>query len=334
LIVNDREAQVDPLVELDGQQLALLDVLRRSGDWSASFSELRDAGIEFPASIVEELELIGLPLERRAVRRGALSSPGVRLRPVTVATPLPYAPPPDVTDRLEAPPPSAPAARIRVPPLADLRSVGARSVVLVVAAVLALVVALAASAPSDRRSASGRRHPSRAVANRAATAVHALAAPRPRAAPRKRAVARPSPVRPTPPERPGGALASELQASGHALLESGHGGTAAARLSEALKATGERVSDCVEPASEACLTYAYALYDLGRALALEGRPAQAASVLEQRLRIDNQREVVATALEHVHAATGAPSPQRSAGRAHTGTGPSGPSRAGGVQAPA
>jgi hypothetical protein len=330
LIVNDREAHVDPLVELDGQQLALLEVLRRSGDWSASFSELRDAGIEFPASIVEELELIGLPLERRAVRRGALSSPGVRLRPVTVATSMPCAPPPDVADLLEAPPPSAPSVRIRVRP-----RIGTRPVVLVVAAVLALVVALvvalAASAPTDRRSASGRRHPSRAVANRAATAVHPLAAPRPRAAPRKRAVARPSPVRPTAPERPPGALASELQASGHALLESGHGGTAAARLSEALKATGERVSDCVEPASEACLTYAYALYDLGRALALEGRPAQAASVLEERLRIDNQREVVATALEHVHAATGAPPPQRPAGRAHTGRGPS---LAGGVQAPA
>jgi len=315
LILNGREAQVDPLVELDGQQLALLEVLRRSGSWSASFAELRDAGIEFPASIVEELELIGLPLERRAVRRGALSSPGVRLRRVTIATP-PHAPP----DRVEPAPPSAPAHRLAMRP-----RIGGRAASLLLAGVLALAIALAASAPSR-----GRPHASRAVASR--TAGHARAAnrARPAHASRKRAAPRPSPAQSALPERAPPALAAELQASGHALLESGHGGTAAARLSAALRATGEHVSDCIEPASTACLTYAYALYDLGRALALEGRNAQAASVLEQRLRIDNQREAVASMLDHLHSTTSAPAQHRPAGRAH----PEGPSPAGGVQAPA
>ncbi|HEX4563077.1 MAG TPA: hypothetical protein VH115_01380, partial [Solirubrobacteraceae bacterium] len=69
----------DPRVELDAQQVALLDVLRRSGDQQASFAELRAAGVEFPASIAEELELLGLPLERCSLRSGGSSSPGVRL---------------------------------------------------------------------------------------------------------------------------------------------------------------------------------------------------------------------------------------------------------------
>jgi serine/threonine-protein kinase len=45
------------------------------------------------------------------------------------------------------------------------------------------------------------------------------------------------------------------------------------------------------------LTYAYALYDLGHALRLAGRPADAIPVLEQRMKIDNQRDVVKAELE-------------------------------------
>ena len=45
------------------------------------------------------------------------------------------------------------------------------------------------------------------------------------------------------------------------------------------------------------LTYAYALYDLGHALRLAGRPAEAIPVLEQRMKIDNQREVVQAELK-------------------------------------
>jgi serine/threonine-protein kinase len=45
------------------------------------------------------------------------------------------------------------------------------------------------------------------------------------------------------------------------------------------------------------LTYAYALYDLGHALRLAGRPAEAVPILEQRLKINNQRGVVKQELE-------------------------------------
>ena len=45
------------------------------------------------------------------------------------------------------------------------------------------------------------------------------------------------------------------------------------------------------------LTYAYALYDLGHALRLAGRPDEAIPVLQQRMKINNQRDVVKAELE-------------------------------------
>jgi serine/threonine-protein kinase len=50
------------------------------------------------------------------------------------------------------------------------------------------------------------------------------------------------------------------------------------------------------PSGSSDLTYAYALYNLGRSLRLAGRPAEAIPVLERRLQIDNQRETVAREL--------------------------------------
>jgi tetratricopeptide (TPR) repeat protein len=45
------------------------------------------------------------------------------------------------------------------------------------------------------------------------------------------------------------------------------------------------------------LTYAYALFDLGHALRVSGHPDQAIPILEQRLKINNQRGVVKQELE-------------------------------------
>jgi tetratricopeptide (TPR) repeat protein len=45
------------------------------------------------------------------------------------------------------------------------------------------------------------------------------------------------------------------------------------------------------------LTYAYALYDLGHALRQAGRPQEAIPVLQQRMTIDNQRDVVKAELK-------------------------------------
>ena len=53
----------------------------------------------------------------------------------------------------------------------------------------------------------------------------------------------------------------------------------------------------VAQADKGSLTYAYALYDLGHALRLAGRPQEAIPILEQRMKINNQRGVVKQELE-------------------------------------
>jgi hypothetical protein len=63
-----------------------------------------------------------------------------------------------------------------------------------------------------------------------------------------------------------------------------------------MQATGEDVARCAQPVGDSCLVYAYALYDLGRALLLEGQPREATVVLQHRLRIANQQAVVASEL--------------------------------------
>jgi hypothetical protein len=49
---------------LDAQQAMLIGALRRAGGRAVSYAELRDAGIELPATVVSELELAGAPIER------------------------------------------------------------------------------------------------------------------------------------------------------------------------------------------------------------------------------------------------------------------------------
>jgi len=93
------------------------------------------------------------------------------------------------------------------------------------------------------------------------------------------------------------ALATDLEAHGHALLQNGRYGPAIRVLRRALAATGEQAQACLEPSGDNCLTYAYALYDLGRALRLSGNSAAAVPILEARLQIDNQRSTVASELQ-------------------------------------
>jgi tetratricopeptide (TPR) repeat protein len=91
--------------------------------------------------------------------------------------------------------------------------------------------------------------------------------------------------------------AEALEAKGHQLLAEGNYSSAIQRLSAAIGASGQSLTTCTEPASEACLTFAYALYDLGRALRLQGHDSEAVAVLSERLRIDNQRPTVEHELE-------------------------------------
>ena len=61
----------------------------------------------------------------------------------------------------------------------------------------------------------------------------------------------------------------------------------------------------VAAAAPGSLTYAYALFDLGRSLRLAGQPAAAVPVLEQRLRIPDQSGVVRHELKLALAEAGA-----------------------------
>jgi tetratricopeptide (TPR) repeat protein len=113
----------------------------------------------------------------------------------------------------------------------------------------------------------------------------------------------PSAPRPKSPIAVSPAAAATFEADGHQLLTSGRYGAAIGDLRDAIEASGGSLASCSQPTTEACLTYAYALYDLGRALQLDGDPAAAIPVLNRRLRIDNQREVVAQELELARKAT-------------------------------
>ena len=80
-----------------------------------------------------------------------------------------------------------------------------------------------------------------------------------------------------------------LNDEGFALMNAGRPGDAIPLLARAVDAYGADGGDD--------LTYAYALYNLGRSLRLAGRPGDAIPVLERRMAIDNQRDVVARELE-------------------------------------
>ena len=81
-------------------------------------------------------------------------------------------------------------------------------------------------------------------------------------------------------------LSDTLEAHGHQLMLEGNYTAAIPVLRQAVAA-----------ASPGSLTYAYALYDLGRSLRLAGDPAGAVKVLYERLQIPNQTETVRAELQ-------------------------------------
>ena len=68
----------------------------------------------------------------------------------------------------------------------------------------------------------------------------------------------------------------------------------AGRYDEAIPLLEQAVAQYPEGSQE--LTYAYALYNLGRSLRLAGRAEEAVPILERRLRIPNQTETVRSEL--------------------------------------
>jgi hypothetical protein len=95
--------------------------------------------------------------------------------------------------------------------------------------------------------------------------------------------------------------ATQLQSEGHQLLDEGRYAAAASDLRAAIAASDGSPGRCQEPSSEACLAYAYALYDLGRALQAQHNPSAAVPILNKRLRIDNQRSTVLAQLNSARA---------------------------------
>jgi serine/threonine-protein kinase len=83
-------------------------------------------------------------------------------------------------------------------------------------------------------------------------------------------------------------LGGELNDQGKALIDSGQYEQAIPVLQRAVDAF---------PSGSTDINYAYALYNLGNALRLAGRPQEAIPILEQRIRIPNQQGAVSQELE-------------------------------------
>jgi hypothetical protein len=301
----------------DDQQRRVIERLREAHGEPVDFEELLAIGIEHPAVVCYELELSGVPIvQRRESNRLLFSLPVRRTAPAAAHEPgrgqprrprrpvAPHRPPvPERSERaeeIERPRRGVPrggAVRARV--LASQRS--ARLALPAGAlALIAVGAALLVSASGDHPHGTGG-------ARLGSTRTHAHARPGtpPRRAPAQAAapvelagVPVPGGLRgrtPPVPVSPGAAAA--LESEGHRLLAAGQYSAAVDRLLGAIRASGQSLAQCMEPGTEACLTFAYALYDLGRALRLDGDPSAAIPVLRQRLRIDNQRPIVQQELE-------------------------------------
>jgi serine/threonine protein kinase len=88
---------------------------------------------------------------------------------------------------------------------------------------------------------------------------------------------------------------ASLNAIGFDLINQGRAAEAVPILRRAVDSFPEGTTD---------LNYAYALYNLGNALRLSGQPEEAIPVLEERLRIPNQRSTVAAELARARAEAG------------------------------
>ena len=88
---------------------------------------------------------------------------------------------------------------------------------------------------------------------------------------------------PPPAASTGSASGAQLNDQGYALIQAGSYDEAVAVLRRAVASFPKGTSD---------LNYAYALYNLGHALRLAGRPEKAIPILEERLQIPNQAATV------------------------------------------
>jgi hypothetical protein len=346
-----------------------MSALQRAGSEPVSYAELREAGVELPATVISELELAGVRIERchrkiRGQRRvvgvrlvmpeaGPQSEPPRGPQPEPPPEPEPEPEPEPVPGPQRSLSPGRGRARVvaaeQMPAsswspirvyrasaprafashaLAWVTSAGQRAqaarmpsmrmlapVALVIAAVIVAVLVLTGASGGSvhrrhlvaarPRSAARAGSSSRSVTRSTHTVTAATSSTPTPTTPTTATTTTPSTTTPSVPSTPvSAALATQLESQGHTLLESGQYSGAVPVLRRALAATGEQPGSCLEPSSTACLIYAYALYDLGRALRLSGNSAAAVPVLKARLHIDNQRSTVAAELQAARAQAG------------------------------
>jgi eukaryotic-like serine/threonine-protein kinase len=287
----------------------------------------------------------------------AEATAGVTARPTAATTPVAAAAPAAAAARRAEPPPAVVGRRAGVGPASPPTSTPTRTRrrdpkrAIAIAALAAAAVGVGLAAGADHRSSPQRRtsplHAQRPVAPRARRPDKPAQSHKPRANPAA-AKPKPKPAAPThsttaPQEPPVSATAAQqepqvsatsaaqttppatadtLEARGHALMENGAFGSAIPVLRQALSA-----------ASPSSLTYAYAMYDLGRSLRLAGDPRAAVPVLYKRLQIPNQTETVRLELQQALRALGEQSVGRGGGTpSHAGpSGSHGPGGSGGHQ---
>ena len=253
----------------------------------------------------------GRPRARRAgalgagIAAGAAAGAGASdARPLRPSAPRPR-------PRRPAPPPSS------APPAPDRPRRGPRPRAIALSALAAAAVAVGIAAGT-----SGGSHPA------TATKATISAALRPKTSTHAASPARKPPVRHTHPASPppttaqtatatpaaattpAPPTADTLEAQGHQLMLNGNYGAAIPMLQHAIAA-----------ASPSSLTHAYALFDLGHSLRLAGDPQAAAVVLQKRLQIPNQTEVVRQELQVTLRELGAQAQSSPTGGG--GTGPAG-----------
>ncbi|HEX5527133.1 MAG TPA: serine/threonine-protein kinase [Solirubrobacterales bacterium] len=168
-----------------------------------------------------------------------------------------------------APPPRPEGARLRLAAILAL---------LAAAAVVAVVVFGGGSDQKGRGGAAAQAKPKQSKQKQSAATTETTPA------------AASAPETEADPER-----GSSLNEQGYALIQAGEYAAAVPVLEEAVGAFGEGSED---------LDYAYALFNLGNALRLSGRPEDAIPVLEQRLQIPNQTATVQRELEAARAEAG------------------------------
>jgi tetratricopeptide (TPR) repeat protein len=248
------------------------------------------------------------PAAARPLRVAAVTSQGAR--PARRTAPASAAAAVPVPDRRSARPSTPPAAGRRP------RRHGAR--VPALAALVAGVAVVAAVATGAIGGGGGHSTGPTAAAQRPVTKAQHKAPPaRPKpahaAARHPGATVTGTPAAATTPAP----VADTLEARGHQLMVSGSYSAAIPVLRQAVAA-----------APHSSLTYAYALYDLGRSLRLAGDPKDAVAVLYQRLQIPNQTETVREQLQLALQALGqAANGSGGAGNPTPAPGDNGPARA-------